>query len=447
MAENSNQNRKTSGFTNIGRIIQANRPERLGSAVAQSVSNLAAQQKQNIQQESQEARTGIQRGALGSQEDVAKVSGVLSAPTSATQQDQEYFSRALKGAEAYQGPKTFDFSGRAITGAQTLENIGKGAGTSEGRFGLLQRFIQGPKQYTSGQQKLDALLLGKASGSLSGIRQQTRGSQAELEKQTSDIRQNIEQAKQQTAQFGQQVGQQLEQRTQQEQARSLGEFRRAKEENDRRLAQFEILKSNLQRARMGQMDPQDQSLFLGELVQSGAVSQADIDNARKLGIGTSEILRNVAVDFSDAQGLQQGSFLTPAERANLAALARLRGETSPFGQPTKYKASAITGRGGSELAEAGRAFEGEARDLRTQIDAYNAQQQRFQGELDALKREINENRAKSPSQWVSLPDIVAKYSPEVQRAFQQNRDYRFGIRDVNQEIENLRQNYLRRTIG
>lgn len=152
---------KGTGFTNIGKIVQANQGNKLGSTVAGGVQNVAQQARQGVQQAGQQFQQQAQAGRLDSAENQARVQNVLTDPLKASDEDVSAFEQFRSGQ--YGGPTSLQNAERLQSQVTQAQQLGQAANTAGGRQSLLQRFAGGP-QYSAGQQRLDNLLLGATGG-------------------------------------------------------------------------------------------------------------------------------------------------------------------------------------------------------------------------------------------------------------------------------------------
>lgn len=216
------------GFTNLKQVLNANRQNRLGSAVSQGVGNVISGTNQQLGQAKGEFNTGLgqakerltkdqqtsksaldeigrnvqeMRGnSTGGQNvntqsvgqpiiydpnqprptgepEAQQQSGVapqVQTPDQYENQDKiASFQRLAQGK--YEGPQGLTQSESLQRSAQDADSLGRMAADRNGRRGILQRFA-GQGQYTQGQQRLDDLLLGQtASGALNQAKRDSRG--------------------------------------------------------------------------------------------------------------------------------------------------------------------------------------------------------------------------------------------------------------------------------
>lgn len=167
MALNSNlQTRKPNqlgtGYTNIQRILQANKSNQLGSTVAQGVQQAGQAARGSINQAGQAFATEVDKERARQDQEKQRAQRVIGDVTKATDDDVASFEAIRSGQS--KGPTGVSNAEELRSKAGEAESLGQAAGSEAGRFGLLQRYVGGGKQYTGGQQRMDALLLGQTGG-------------------------------------------------------------------------------------------------------------------------------------------------------------------------------------------------------------------------------------------------------------------------------------------
>lgn len=259
---------KGTGYTNLSQIIGANQNNQLGQTIGGGIQNLASgaqtglQQTQNqFNQQTQQAQQQTSSDSDASQRALQQIAQNYSSPSTnssnssnnqqqpqtdqAGQQNQQQpavssdamaaFSRLGRGQ--YQGPMQLNVNGQLQSNLNEVQNLGQLAG-SQDKSALLQRFIGGPG-YTSGQQNLDALLLG-----------QTAAPQlAQASRTGSQLGSQFTQAQQQAAVEAQQGQQQLTQAQQQ----ALGGVQSQSGSLDQNLAQKQAAEVAQQQSLYNQM--------------------------------------------------------------------------------------------------------------------------------------------------------------------------------------------------
>lgn len=167
------------GFTGVGKFLQANVGSRLGQDVAGRVSRAgqeaASRLGQSVGQFQQQL--GQQQSQLTQQQQAAKsalekiASGEL---TNVSPEQKAAYQSIASGAIT--APGGLQDIGGARSQARLAEQMARGTQTAAGRAGLLQQVVgRGPRQYTSGQSDLDALILGQSGGRLAAARRSTAG--------------------------------------------------------------------------------------------------------------------------------------------------------------------------------------------------------------------------------------------------------------------------------
>lgn len=147
------------GYTNIQRILQANKANKLGATVGSGVQQAGQAARGAIGVAGQQFNAGVdaEKNRLGQESE--RANRILGDVTKATDEDVNAFEGIRGGLT--KGPNTISNADELRQQAQEAENLGNAGGSEAGRYGLLQRFIGGNKQYTGGQQRVDSLLLGQ----------------------------------------------------------------------------------------------------------------------------------------------------------------------------------------------------------------------------------------------------------------------------------------------
>lgn len=207
--------KKGSGFVNLNKVIQANVGNRLGQTVAQGVGQSASQVRQGVgqlagqfQQEAGQKNLASDANKQAASQALQNIAG---GQTNVSPEQVGQFKTFLSGQ--YAGPRELDPSKAAQLGARAEEaqGFGQALGSGGDKTRVLQAFAgRGP--YSAGQQRLDALLLGKgpqAKEQLAQARQQTYGLAPQIQKEQAIARQIGQLREGQAAQFGKDVAQQL----------------------------------------------------------------------------------------------------------------------------------------------------------------------------------------------------------------------------------------------
>lgn len=201
------RNRRGTGFTNIGKTINANSGNRLGSTVQSGVQNKAQEVKTGLEQTQSGFNQEAQTNRIGTEQDTQERETILNKfnPTENQQfqdvNDEEVnkFDRFRSGL--YKGPQTLnqDKTQQLRGKAQQAQSLGNMTQSTGGRQELLKQFVGG-KDYTRGQQQLDNLLLGQTGANQ--LKQSRRS--------TLGLGQNINEAEQGAAEQAKQYGREAE---------------------------------------------------------------------------------------------------------------------------------------------------------------------------------------------------------------------------------------------
>lgn len=156
--EQTKQSRFGSGFTNLQRVLQASRDNRLGQTIGQNVGNIAGDVGSDIQKQrtefQQKTAQAFQPYVGGEQFSQTSVNDPTK--TASTPEELERFRKIRIGQ--YGGPTALSNAGVLTSGSQQVSQLARMGGTEGGRETLLSSFVGGP-QYTAGQRRLDAMLL------------------------------------------------------------------------------------------------------------------------------------------------------------------------------------------------------------------------------------------------------------------------------------------------
>jgi hypothetical protein len=206
------RNKKGTGFTNLGRILEASRGSRMGSAVATGARELGQNVRGQIGQAGQQFQTKAQESAakFGEQaskerdETIGQIGAVT--PSSGTggvqQEDLAQKFQDWRDAE-YKGPTGLEDYGSLAGKVTEAEQLGRMSRTSGGKQELLRRFVGG-RDYSQGEQSLDTALLGlTGQRELDQARRETRGLGMELGRQAGTASEQAMQLAKQAQTFGQ----------------------------------------------------------------------------------------------------------------------------------------------------------------------------------------------------------------------------------------------------
>lgn len=180
-------NQTATGYTNIQRILQANKSNQLGSTVAGGVNQAGQAARGAINQAGEQFKAGVDKENERLAGQKATADRVLSNVIGATKDDVKAFEDIRSGKS--QGPTGIMNADEIQKKTREAETLGSAAGSEGGRYGLLQRFVGGNKQYTGGQQRVDNMLLGQTGADqLRSARQNTLGLRAAADTQEAGAR-------------------------------------------------------------------------------------------------------------------------------------------------------------------------------------------------------------------------------------------------------------------
>lgn len=161
-------NRQGTGFTNLQQLMAANQGNKLGQAIGSGIQKSGEQVKSGLQSGQQQFQEGTQKevGRIAPEvENLTKnVLGDVT-KTAGTDQGKQFTDllRGQYGGGSYRGPMELQNAQKLKSQAQDVTQQAQELGTAQGRQGLLERYVGSP-QYTSGQKRLDTLLLGQTGG-------------------------------------------------------------------------------------------------------------------------------------------------------------------------------------------------------------------------------------------------------------------------------------------
>jgi hypothetical protein len=310
---------KGSGFTGVGRFLQANVGSRLGEQVAGRVAQAGQQAQQRLGEAVGRFQTGLgkERGTFSAQEAAAQSAlQRFSGSQQPVQTGQAVdFNPSQDQIAAYLAASSGQYAGPS--GLEDIEKVRSQAGlaqalagqtqTTKGRTALLQQLLgRGSQQYTKGQTALDALLLGQSSAQLAQSRRGAAGLEKQLETQERLAEEQARQAGEEFASKGRALKQEA------------GAIEAPlKSSIQTRLSDFEKNRTEL-------ISSLRDAIEKGELTKE----QADIlgikGDTSTYGL-TTEGLKNLITSKISAPDINVQSISTPEEAAKLNALFRLTG--------------------------------------------------------------------------------------------------------------------------
>jgi hypothetical protein len=333
------------GFTGVSKFLQAN----VGSRLGQQVSGRVQQAGQEAQSRLAQAKTGFETGLTQAQQErqqqttaaTAALEKLRAGEAAISPEQQAAYQAAVSGT--IQAPKALQDIGAVQTQANLAAKLAQGTQTAAGRMGLLQQTVgRGPRQYTTGQSALDALILGQSAGELAKARQgiASLGRQVESEKLVAEeqaklaqskARQAAEQLKTETGKTRESITSSMEESLAkaQEQERQRSE---QQTEIERRLAQEDKTS--------GAFDA------LSYASEKGILSPEKIDEISSLiqrgktvGLSPEEIVKQ-SIESEKAKGLTRFGAASEADIARMRSLAALEG-TQFQSDLERYKAGAL----------------------------------------------------------------------------------------------------------
>lgn len=201
-------NRTGSGFTNLQKVIGANRNNQLGSTIQQGIGNQVNQVKAGVNNAQNQFNTQLNNNANTLNSNQQKVNGILANPNNVSDQDAKTFQDFQKGS--YTGPQNLQDVDTLRNQATNTQQLGQQIGSSGGRLGLLQRFVGG-NQYTQGQQRLDNLLLGQTGANeLKQSRRDASGLNQQVDTANTLAQSQADAARHKAQTYGNQANQQLQ---------------------------------------------------------------------------------------------------------------------------------------------------------------------------------------------------------------------------------------------
>ena len=202
---NNNSPRKEkqrgSGFTNIQKVIGANKGNRLGSSISGSLQQQGEDTKKAVEGAKSRFGEKLEQGSMGEKQAQERTDIIQKAKSSPGigQQDLSTFSRFNAGQ--YSGPKGLEDKQGLIRQGNDASQLAGASGSAQGREGLLQRFVNSP-QYTRGTLKTDAMLLGGAAPELRQASSELRGISRDVNTDARIAENSAEQASLRNKAFG-----------------------------------------------------------------------------------------------------------------------------------------------------------------------------------------------------------------------------------------------------
>lgn len=312
-----------SGFVNLQKYLQANKPQQFAQQTAQKVVGLGDTAKQEVAGQQQKFGENLEKAKTGLEEQKQRGSTLLgeveqigfgNAPQSAD--DIQKFQQFIGGS--YQGPTGLEDPTKALARARIAQNVGQLAGQqgTAGKTQLLQTFYGRPS-YNTGQQGLDSLLLAQGGPKeLQQAARTTKGLESNVEQQTS-------------------------------QAEKLGSLQKSQDmaARESQVGQLESgYQSGLSDVRQRQQQLEQSGKNYIQDIQSRLANGGRInaDEAKALGVDSGGLVsyggRNLGEAYQlDSQSLQDlGKVATKQQTARLLGLAKLAGDVVPNLDVSKF---------------------------------------------------------------------------------------------------------------
>lgn len=320
------QQQGSGAFTNFKKYIDANKDTNMGGQLAGEAQKKAdaIQPEMGAAQEQVKQQLGAEQNRLGQYGQLSQQ--IQQDPTKLGQEQIGQFQQ-IYGGQA-QTPNV-DLSGIQQK-AQGIQDIAKQGTTEQGRFGLLKQFY-GTPQYTTGQQRLDQLLLqanpGQAKTLQSGLQntaQQTLAALQGLQGQQTQAQQDIQNlAKQRQTEAQDLIGQE-------DTGSGLlgGLVNQIKGETTAKQGQADTLRNALSTALSGKgfSTPEEQEAAL-KAVQAAGIDPSQI---KTYNIGTTTGEDFHPEQFLNNLNINNQTTANDQERARLNALYNIAGRQNTF---------------------------------------------------------------------------------------------------------------------
>lgn len=205
------QKQRGSGFTNIQKVLSANKGNQLGSAVSQGLQQRAENTQQAVNKAADRFGQQMQQGSLGADQKAQRENVLNRVEQGQGVQDSDIqaFSRFRSGD--YTGPKGIEDKEKLLQQADRGQQMASSVGTQEGRQGLLQQFNPTAK-YTRGTMKTDALFLGQAAPQLQQAASGLRGASRDVTQAARVAEGQAQKAALETKAFGEETNKMLQER-------------------------------------------------------------------------------------------------------------------------------------------------------------------------------------------------------------------------------------------
>lgn len=369
---------KGTGFTNLNRVLQASRGNKLGSTISGGIQQQAQGVQTQVKSAQEQFEEEAKKGRLDTGEAAQKRQDILSrfAPSSgagtvqqqqtqpqtpaqgqaqqpqqagqpqqaqqnkAPVSDQEIQDFTKLRTGTYTGPKQLQDVQTLYGKAQQAEELGGLARSEGGRQELLRRFVGGTG-YTPGQRQLDSTILGQQPGQLGQAAREARGAVSQVDRAAGQAAGLAQEYAGRAKSFGEEtqrmVGETKAPLSQDLESRVTA----AQKAEENRLAQLKGLQGILSgEGDYGALDQWTRSgMALQEAADRGILGQSDIamlmgggdrtgllQRGADLGLDMNKLI-NERITNQIAQNISRTGVASEEDIARLNALDRLAGKT------------------------------------------------------------------------------------------------------------------------
>jgi hypothetical protein len=358
--ENLNNPRKEkekgSGFTNIQKVIDANKGNRLGSAVSSNLTEMGQKTQQAVNNAVDRFSQQMEQGALGEKQKQERenVLNKVEQGQAIDDQDIQSFSRFRQGQ--YTGPRGIENKEQLLEQADRGQAIAGSVGTQQGRQGLLQQFAASPK-YTRGALRTDALLLGQEAPKLQEAATGLRSVSRNVQTAARSAEEQAKQAELKTQEFGRETEKILEDRynqtmnpVEQAQKEALDKYTRQQTKFGELQNEITASQKHANAFRSDPITDDKRKEILDKYASEIGLDpklreelKQRYDALRQTGLSGAEagraLIDSMKLNQQDLGKLQQlGTFMDQGTANKIAALQRLSGkEVQDFGEIGGYK--------------------------------------------------------------------------------------------------------------
>lgn len=323
-----NKRPRGSGFTNLSRFLEAGKDNRLGSTISGGVAGAGQQARGQLSSAQQGFQSQLQSSKIGDEDEKSLVTqGLEAAKQGQVSEEQAKGFERIRGG--YKGPTALGNEEALSASALRAEQLGQNVQSRGGRQQLLQQFAAQGRPYSSGQQRLDEMLLGRTGAKdLQQARRQTAGVAGETAQAVQGARTQGQEAQNLARTFAEDVSKQLQERqqgVQQETQQALSEFTGGQQA---RQAAFDKLSSVLGKTQinLGPNAYAQEKAAIDEALQAGTLDPVQAAQLKTAIPKLAFYGQTVPLGFSAGDmPTSTADFMTPERAAQLNALARLGG--------------------------------------------------------------------------------------------------------------------------